>query len=202
VSKQNKNIPLAIHAANLIHGLDVPKNDLQDPRLDLVNTPARIAKMWSDELLSSYKPGALDALKKRMWTAERPATKDPASMVVEHSIPFTSVCAHHMLPFSGVAAIGYIPNKLIPGASKPVRVLEFYSRMLQVQERLGEQVADFLLELLDPVAVIVHTRAEHCCVSMRGARKPGTVVEATALRGKARDPVVRAEFYRMMPQSQ
>ncbi|MBA2349133.1 MAG: GTP cyclohydrolase I FolE [Solirubrobacterales bacterium] len=116
-------------------------------------------------------------------------------LVVARDIPFHSLCQHHMLPFHGVAHVAYLPGERIVGLSKLARVVEAYSRDLQVQERLTVQVADWLDETLAPRAVGVVLEAEHTCMSLRGVRKPGARTVTSALRGLLRDDArTRSEF--------
>lgn len=117
-------------------------------------------------------------------------------MVMVRDVPFSSLCEHHMLPFTGHATVAYIPkeNGRIVGLSKLARLVEAYARRLQVQERLTGQVADALVEHLDPLAVGVIIRGHHSCMSMRGIGVPGEMV-TSALRGVFHtDQAARAEF--------
>ena len=116
-------------------------------------------------------------------------------LVVARAIPFHSLCMHHMLPFHGVAHVAYLPGERIVGLSKLARVLESFSRDLQVQERLTMQVASWLEETLQPRGVGVVLEAEHTCMSLRGVRKPGSRTVTSALRGSLRDDArTRSEF--------
>lgn len=167
----------------------------RDARLDLVNTPKRVVKMY-EELLSSYRPGAYAALVSSFTTF--PARESEAIHI--GPIAFYSLCSHHMLPFTGSAWVSYIPRNRIMGLSKAARVVEFFSRKLQLQERFTGEVADFLMEQLRPKAVMVHVDAEHFCMSMRGVRSPGARTKTTELRGLAKtDASVRAEFLGSLP---
>jgi GTP cyclohydrolase I len=116
-------------------------------------------------------------------------------LVLAKDIPFTSLCAHHALPFSGVAHVGYLPGERILGLSKLARVVHYFARSLQVQERLTKQVADWLQEELDPRGVGVVIEAEHLCMTVRGVQAAGTrTVTSTMyglLRGRA---ATRQEF--------
>ncbi len=117
-------------------------------------------------------------------------------MVVVKDIPFYSLCEHHLLPFFGTAAVAYIPNGKVLGLSKIPRVVEMYARRLQVQERMTQQIADFLMGCLAPKGVGVVIEATHLCSVMRGVRKPGTVMTTAAVLGLfRRDDRTRAEFY-------
>jgi GTP cyclohydrolase IA len=116
-------------------------------------------------------------------------------MVLVKDIEVYSCCEHHLVPFHGVAHVGYIPSSegRITGLSKLARLVEVYARRPQVQERLTTQVADALVEHLEPRGVIVVFECEHLCMSMRGIRKPGARTMTSAVRGQLRDPATRAE---------
>jgi len=150
----------------------------EDPtRLGLVDTPRRVAKMWGELVTNSAEPPVLTTF---------PSNSDGVQcdqMVIVANIDFWSLCEHHMLPFIGKASVGYIPKDRIVGLSKVARAVHHFSRRLQVQERLGSQVADFLFEGLEPEGVCVMLSAEHLCMSMRGVRSPGHVTTTHAIRG-------------------
>jgi GTP cyclohydrolase I len=116
-------------------------------------------------------------------------------LVVARSINFHSLCEHHLLPFVGVAHVAYLPDKQIVGLSKLARIVEYYARTLQVQERLTTQVAEWLQRELEPRGVGVVIEAEHMCMTLRGVQKPGTKTVTSALLGLVRDdPRTRQEF--------
>jgi GTP cyclohydrolase IA len=116
-------------------------------------------------------------------------------LIVARSIPFHSLCMHHLLPFHGVAHIGYLPGERILGLSKLGRVVEYFSRDLQIQERLTTQVAGWLQRELEPKGVGVVLEAEHLCMSLRGVQKLGAKTVTSALRGAVRDDArTRQEF--------
>jgi GTP cyclohydrolase I len=116
-------------------------------------------------------------------------------LVLVRAIPFHSLCMHHVLPFHGVAHVGYLPGERIVGLSKLARVVEMFSRDLQVQERLTTQIADWVAEELRPKGVGVVIEAEHMCMSLRGVQKFGAVTVTSALAGQIRDdPRTRQEF--------
>jgi GTP cyclohydrolase IA len=116
-------------------------------------------------------------------------------LIVARAIPFHSLCMHHLLPFHGVAHIAYLPGEQIIGLSKLGRVVEFFSRDLQIQERLTMQVADWLQRKLEPKGVGVVLQAEHLCMSLRGVQKLGAKTVTSALRGLVRDDArTRQEF--------
>jgi GTP cyclohydrolase I len=117
-------------------------------------------------------------------------------LVIATGIPVHSLCEHHLLPFSGVAHVGYLPGRRILGLSKLARVLDLFARDLQVQERLTQQVADWLQEALDPRGVGVVIQAEHLCMSLRGVRAAGSRTTTSALHGALRDDArSRQEFF-------
>ena len=116
-------------------------------------------------------------------------------LIVARAIPFHSLCMHHLLPFHGVAHVGYLPGERIIGLSKLGRVVEFFGRDLQIQERLTTQIADWLQRELEPKGVGVVLEAEHLCMSLRGVQKLGAKTVTSALRGLVRDDArTRQEF--------
>jgi GTP cyclohydrolase IA len=150
----------------------------------LEETPRRIADAYA-ELLTA-----------RPFRATTfPNDEGYDEVIVARSIPFHSLCMHHLLPFHGVAHVGYLPGERIIGLSKLGRVVEFFSRDLQIQERLTTQVADWLERELEPKGVGVVLEAEHMCMSLRGVQKLGSKTVTSALRGLVRDDVrTRQEF--------
>jgi GTP cyclohydrolase I len=151
----------------------------EDPQREgLAETPRRIADMYA-ELFSGLQGDPLEVLGRGFQEG-----KDEP-VILTH-IPFYSLCEHHFLPFYGVAHVGYIPNGRLVGISKIARALEILARRPQVQERLTRQLADCILEGLDADGVAVVLEAEHLCLSMRGANKPGTRVATVAVRGPFR----------------
>jgi GTP cyclohydrolase IA len=116
-------------------------------------------------------------------------------LIVARAIPFHSLCMHHLLPFQGVAHVGYLPGERIIGLSKLGRVVEFFSRDLQIQERLTTQVADWLQQELEPKGVGVVLEAEHMCMSLRGVQKVGASTVTSALRGLVRDDARRRQEF-------
>ncbi|MGH4033241.1 GTP cyclohydrolase I FolE [Actinomycetota bacterium Odt1-20B] len=116
-------------------------------------------------------------------------------MVLVKDIEVQSSCEHHLVPFVGVAHVGYIPSTdgKITGLSKLARLVDVFSRRPQVQERLTTQIADSLMEILEPRGVIVVVECEHMCMTMRGVRKPGAKTITSAVRGQLRDPATRNE---------
>ncbi len=174
---------LALHVREIIRilGLDPEK----DP--NLVDTDERVARMYLDIF------SGLDAGNQPKLTTF-PNTEHYTSMVMEKEIPFYSMCAHHFVPFYGHGHIAYIPNEKIVGLSKLPRLLEFYARRPQLQERLTEQIAGTLEAELKPQGVMVVIEARHLCVEMRGVKKPGAVTVTSALRGIFLQKAVREEF--------
>lgn len=109
-------------------------------------------------------------------------------MVIQHNIPFYSLCEHHILPIVGHVHVGYIPKEVVCGLSKLARVVNMYSRRFQMQERMTKQIADFLEEKLAPRGVIVVVEAEHMCMTMRGVQALGTLTTTSAVTGDFLDP--------------
>jgi GTP cyclohydrolase I len=161
----------------------------EDPdRQGLDRTPARVRRMYA-ELTAGYHVDAGRLLNGAVFDV------DYSEMVVVRNIPFSSLCEHHLLPFFGTAAVAYIPRGRVVGLSKIPRIVEMFARRLQVQERLTQQVADLLMERLDPKGVGVVIEATHLCAVMRGVRKPGTVMTTSAVLGLFRsNDKTRAEF--------
>lgn len=160
----------------------------EDPDRDgLKETPARVARAYA-ELFAGLWQRPEDVL-----TTMFDLGHD--EMVLVKDIEVFSCCEHHLVPFHGVAHVGYVPSSTgcITGLSKLVRLVDVYARRPQVQERLTTQVADALVELLEPRGVIVVMECEHLCMSMRGVRKPGSRTVTSAVRGQLRDPATRAE---------
>jgi GTP cyclohydrolase IA len=158
----------------------------RDPREPhLADTPRRVADAYA-ELLT---PPPFDL-------TTFPNDEGYNEMVLATSIPVQSLCEHHLLPFTGVAHIGYLPGERILGLSKLARVLDLFARDLQVQERLTQQVADWLQENLNPRGVGVVVEAEHLCMSLRGVRARGARTTTSALHGLIReDARSRQEFF-------
>jgi GTP cyclohydrolase IA len=162
----------------------------EDPeRAGLIDTPARVRRMYA-ELTAGYAIEPDEVLNEAVFEV------DYSEMVLVKDIPFHSLCEHHLLPFAGSAAVAYIPDGRVIGLSKIPRVVDMYARRLQVQERLTQQVADFLMERLAPKGVGVVIEATHLCASMRGVRKPGMVMTTAAVLGLfRRSDKTRAEFF-------
>lgn len=156
----------------------------RDPsREGLENTPLRWAKSMHS-LTSGHK------FKLTTFDGE-----GCSQMVMQSDIQFYSLCEHHLVPFFGTATVAYIPGKRIVGISKLARTVEHFSKQLQVQERMTNQIADFLQENLDPRGVGIILRARHLCQEMRGIKKTGATTRTCALRGEFMDDAkVRSEF--------
>jgi GTP cyclohydrolase I len=160
----------------------------EDPeREGLRETPARVARAYA-ELTTGIRQRAEDVL-----TTTFDLGHD--EMVLVRDIELWSMCEHHLVPFTGVAHVGYIPAETgkITGLSKLARVVDVFAKRPQVQERLTTQVADALMEILEPRGVIVVIEAEHLCMTMRGVRKAGARTITSAMRGQLRDAATRAE---------
>ncbi|GMA14731.1 GTP cyclohydrolase I FolE [Deinococcus metallilatus] len=161
----------------------------EDPeREGLQRTPHRVAKAWSF-LTAGYQKTLADAAGDAVFEAEG------SEMVIVKDIEFYSMCEHHMLPFYGRAHIAYIPDGKILGLSKFARIVDLYSRRLQVQERITTQIADAVEELLAPKGVAVLMEGVHLCMAMRGVQKQNSSTTTSAMRGVFKeDARTRAEF--------
>jgi GTP cyclohydrolase I len=162
----------------------------EDPARDgLRDTPKRVRRMYA-ELTAGYHVDPDRLVNNAIFDV------DYSEMVVVKDIPFYSLCEHHLLPFFGQAAVAYIPEGRVIGLSKIPRIVEMYSRRLQVQERMTKQIADFLMERLQPRGVGVVVEASHLCAVMRGVRKPGTIMTTSHVLGLFRSADrTRAEFF-------
>jgi GTP cyclohydrolase IA len=148
-------------------------------REGLLRTPERMHKMWL-ELTVGYRVDEDRLINGAIFDVGY------SEMVVIKGIPFYSLCEHHMLPFFGVAAVGYLPRGRVIGLSKIPRIVEMYARRLQVQERMTQQIADFLQERLNPYGVGVVIEAEHLCLAMRGVQKGGATMVTSSVLGTFR----------------
>jgi GTP cyclohydrolase I len=173
---------IAGHVRSILAELDL---DLEDPNLH--ETDVRVAKMYL-EMFHGLKEGA----EPRVTCF--PNDENYTSMVMEKQIPFYSMCSHHLVPFYGHAHIAYVPGERILGLSKLPRILEFYAKRPQLQERLTEQVVSYLENTLQPQGAMVVIEARHLCVEMRGVKKPGAVTVTSAIRGIFHERPVREEF--------
>jgi GTP cyclohydrolase I len=173
---------IAEHMRQIIDALGL---DVSDPNLK--DTHERVARMYL-EMFHGLSEGAEP--KVTVFPNEERYT----AMVMEKDVPFYSLCAHHFVPFYGHAHIAYIPSERIVGLAKMPRIVEFYARRPQLQERLTEQIAAFMAEKLLPQGVMVVVEARHLCVEMRGVKKPGALTVTSAIRGIFFNRPVREEF--------
>jgi GTP cyclohydrolase I len=162
----------------------------EDPnREGLLHTPERVARMY-EELLAGYHIDPVATINHALFDVEYD------EMVVVKDIEFYSLCEHHMLPFYGRAHIAYLPRGKVLGLSKIPRVVDMFSRRLQVQERMTRQIADFLNEVLHPKGVAVVVEGAHLCSMMRGVKKANARMVTSALNGLFKsDARTRAEFF-------
>ena len=178
--------PVADHVREMLDALG------EDPeRQGLIRTPERVAAAmrW---LTRGYGETAADVVGDALFEESHD------SMIMVRDIELYSLCEHHMLPFFGRAHVAYIPNGRIVGLSKVARVVDVFARRLQVQERLTDQIADALMEILEPQGVGVVIEAAHFCMMMRGVQKQNSRTVTSALRGIFRDDSkTRVEFLRL-----
>lgn len=175
-----KRIAAAVREILIAVGEDPDREGLQD-------TPIRVARAY-EEIFAGLHRDPAEVLGVTFDISHE-------EMVLVRDIDLYSTCEHHLVPFHGVAHIGYIPslNGKVTGLSKLARLVEVFARRPQVQERLTTQIADALVDHLDPQGVIVVVEAEHLCMTMRGVRKPGASTITSAVRGQLREPASRAE---------
>lgn len=153
----------------------------EDPdREGLQGTPDRVARMYG-ELLAGYHVNPEKLINGAMFDV------DYQEMVIVQDIDFFSLCEHHMLPFYGRANVAYIPNKKVIGLSKIPRIVDMFARRLQVQERMTQQIADFLMEAIEPVGVGVVVEGLHMCSMMRGVKKANSWMTTSAMVGLFRE---------------
>lgn len=160
----------------------------EDPdREGLRETPARVARAYG-EIFSGLDMAPSDVLTTMFEIGHD-------ELVLVRDIDVYSTCEHHLVPFHGVAHVGYIPSRdgRVTGLSKLARLVDVFARRPQVQERMTAQIADALVEHLDPRGVLVVIDCEHLCMAMRGVRRPGARTITSAVRGQLRDPATRAE---------
>lgn len=183
LEKVNREKILHESVRNILEGVG------EDPyREGLLDTPKRVAKMFS-ELLVGYEQDATELLNGALFDIEH------SEMVVVSDIEFQSLCEHHMLPFLGVTHVAYVPRRKIVGLSKIPRIVEMYSRRLQVQERMTRQIAEAISTLIEPSGVGVITSASHMCSAIRGVKKPASKMTTSSMLGVFKsDPAVKADF--------
>ena len=163
------------------HVRNILKHMGEDPdREGLLKTPYRVARAF-EYLTKGYQQDPKEVINNAIFTEE-----DYSEMIVVKDIDFFSMCEHHILPFFGRANVAYIPNKRIVGISKVARLVDVYARRLQVQERITTQVANTLMEELNPLGVGVIITAEHLCMRMRGVEKQNSIVTTSATLGAFR----------------
>lgn len=171
----------------LDYAISLPGNEIPENMQESVKeTPERILKFYKE----FFSP------KDFKFTTFKAESKD---LIIVNDIPFYSFCEHHMLPFYGKAHIAYVPNERIAGLSKLARTVDYFSHRLQVQERLTNQIADFMNDKLAPAGVAVVIQAEHMCMTLRGVQKPGTYTTTSTLRGSfSHNPFLKDEFQRFI----
>lgn len=165
----------------------------EDPtREGLLKTPSRVAKALQF-LTEGYHQDPKEILNKALFTSSND------EMVVVRDIEFYSMCEHHMLPIIGRAHVAYIPDGRVVGLSKIPRVVNVFARRLQIQEQMTEQIADAILETINPKGVAVVLHARHMCMEMRGVQKINSTTVSSALRGLFKsDHRTRSEFYNII----
>ncbi len=192
MTKQNKSIDTerikkAVKEILIAVGEDTERDGLK-------KTPERVARMYT-ELLGGMHEDAQKHLKSTF-------TEKYDEIVLLRNIPFYSICEHHLMPFIGTAHVAYLPTGAVIGVSKLARIVDCFARRLQTQERLTFQIADFLMESLKSQGVAVILEASHSCMTIRGIKKPGSVMVTSALRGLfRRDPRSRNEVLSLMHNS-
>jgi GTP cyclohydrolase I len=182
-----KRIEKAVSEILLAVGEDTAREGLKD-------TPKRVARMYT-ELLAGMREDPKEHL--RSIFAE-----SYDEIVLLRNIPFHSICEHHLMPFIGSAAVAYLPSGAVLGVSKLARIVDCFARRLQSQERLTYQIADFIMSSLKPRGVAVVLEASHSCMTIRGIKKPGSIMVTSALRGIFRkDPKSRNEILSLIHSS-
>lgn len=160
-------------------------------REGLKRTPQRVARMYAELLAGSHEDP-----KEHLRGV---FTENYDEIVLLRDIPFYSICEHHLLPFIGSAHVAYLPKGKVLGVSKLARIVDTFARRLQSQERLTYQIADFIMDSLKPQGVAVVLEASHSCMTIRGIKKPGSIMVTSALRGIfKRDPKSRSEVLSLM----
>lgn len=174
----------------------------EDPdRPGLKQTPTRMGDLYA-EFFAGVGEDAAAPLAHTISVARGPAPDTlPSGAVLLRDIRFRSVCEHHLLPFAGRAHIAYLPGEQVVGLGALVRVVEILATRPQVQERLGEQIADTIAEHLDTRGVLVVLDASHGCVTMRGGRQPEASTLTIAARGEYTEPIARAELIALIGSS-
>ncbi|HEW78889.1 MAG TPA: GTP cyclohydrolase I FolE [Phycisphaerales bacterium] len=187
--KGNKKIDIeriekAVKEILLAVGEDIEREGLK-------RTPQRVASMYT-ELLAGMRENPKKHLRSIF-------TENYDEIVLLRNIPFYSICEHHLMPFIGSAHVAYLPSGTVLGVSKLARIIDCFARRLQLQERLTEQIAAFLMDNLKPRGVAVVLEASHSCMTIRGIKKPGSLMVTSALRGTfKKDPRSRSEVLGLM----
>ena len=161
----------------------------EDPKREgLLRTPLRVAKAW--DFFSKGYTQSLDEIVNNALFSE-----DNKDMVVVRDVEFYSLCEHHLIPFFGQAHVAYIPNGKVIGLSKIPRIIDMFSRRLQVQERLTRQISETIKDVLNPVGVAVIMEGQHMCMQMRGVQKQSSFTTTSSMLGKFRESDrTRSEF--------
>jgi GTP cyclohydrolase I len=179
-----ERIEKAVREILLAVGEDIDREGLK-------RTPARVGKMYA-ELLAGMQEDPKDHLRSIF-------TENYDEIVLLRDIPFYSICEHHLMPFIGSAHVAYLPTGMVLGVSKLARIVDCFARRLQTQERLTYQIADFIMNSLKPMGVTVVLEASHSCMTIRGTKKPGSIMVTSALRGIfKKDPRSRNEVLSLM----
>lgn len=173
---------ISLHMREIMLALGL---DISDP--NLAGTDRRVARMYL-EMFAGLESDTEPSI------TTFPNDEGYSEMVMIKEIPFYSMCAHHFVPFFGQAHIAYIPKDRIVGLSKIARIVEFYAKRPQLQERLTEQVADYLTSRLQPQGAMVVIEAQHLCMEMRGVKKPGAMTVTSSIRGCFEQKPTREEF--------
>lgn len=165
----------------------------EDPQREgLKRTPARVRDMF-EFLTEGYKQDPQGLIERSVYSEKHD------EMVLMKDIPIYSLCEHHLLPFFGHAHVAYIPNEQIVGISKIAKMVDLYARRLQVQERLTNEIANTLMDVLKPKGVAVVIDARHLCMEMQGVQKRGTSIVTSSMLGAfRRRPETRAEFMNLI----
>ena len=161
----------------------------EDPKREgLIKTPSRVAKAWKF-FSKGYKQNLDDIINNAIFD------EDSKDMVVVRDVEFFSLCEHHLLPFFGKAHVAYIPDGKVIGLSKIPRIIDMFSRRLQVQERMTRQISETVKDVLEPVGVAVIMEGQHMCMQMRGVEKQSSLATTSSMLGKFRESDrTRAEF--------
>ncbi|HEM46830.1 MAG TPA: GTP cyclohydrolase I FolE [Alphaproteobacteria bacterium] len=169
----------------------------EDPdREGLVDTPSRVARMYA-ELTAGYHVDPERLINEAIFSVSYD------EMVIVRDIDFYSLCEHHLLPFIGQVHVAYIPNGKVIGLSKIPRIVEMYARRLQLQERMTQQIAEFLDETLHPLGVAVVAQGLHMCAAMRGVKKANARMVTSAMLGSFKEnQATRSEFFEHIGRSQ